>query len=31
MIAEQEKAIREHPLQATGELAKKIFSAIRGQ
>jgi hypothetical protein len=31
MIAEQEKAIREHPLQATGDLAKKIFSAIRDQ
>jgi hypothetical protein len=31
MIAEQEKAIREHPLQATGDLAQKIFSALRGQ
>jgi hypothetical protein len=29
MIAEQEKAIREHPLQATGDLAKKIFSVLR--
>ncbi len=29
MMAEQEKAIRAHPLQATGELAKKIFTAIR--
>ena len=29
MMAEQEKAIREHPLQATGDLAKKIFSAIK--
>jgi len=29
MMAEQEKAIRENPLQATGSLAKKIFSAIK--
>ncbi len=29
IMAEQEKAIREHPLQATGELAKKIFAAIK--
>ncbi|MDX8379693.1 MAG: DUF4197 domain-containing protein [Gallionella sp.] len=29
MMAEQEKAIRTHPLQATGRLAKKIFSAIK--
>lgn len=29
IMAEQEKAIREHPLQATGALAKKIFAAIR--
>jgi hypothetical protein len=31
MIAEQEKEIRAHPLQATGDLARKIFSALRGQ
>jgi len=29
MMAEQEKAIRANPLQATGSLAKKVFSAIR--
>jgi hypothetical protein len=29
MIGEQEKAIRENPLQATGALAQKIFSAIK--
>lgn len=29
VMAEQEKKIRDHPLQATGELAKKIFAAIR--
>lgn len=29
MMAEQEKAIRANPLQATGDLAKKIFSAIK--
>ncbi|HSM99334.1 MAG TPA: DUF4197 domain-containing protein [Gallionella sp.] len=28
MMAEQEKAIRANPLQATGDLAKKIFAAI---
>ncbi len=31
MMAEQEKEIRAHPLQATGDLAKKIFSVLRGQ
>lgn len=29
MMAEQEKAIRENPLQATGALAKKVFSALK--
>jgi len=29
MMAEQEKAIRTNPLQATGSLAKKVFSAIK--
>lgn len=29
MMAEQEKAIRAHPLQATGDLARKIFAAIK--
>ena len=29
MMAEQEKAIRADPLKATGDLAKKIFSAIK--
>jgi hypothetical protein len=29
MMAEQEKAIRANPLQATGNLAKKIFAAIK--
>ena len=29
IMAEQEKKIRDHPLQATGELAKKVFAAIR--
>jgi hypothetical protein len=29
MMAEQEKAIRANPLQATGDLAKKVFSALR--
>lgn len=29
MMAEQEKAIRENPLEATGSLAKKVFSAIK--
>lgn len=28
MMAEQEKEIRAHPLQATGDLAKRIFSAL---
>ena len=31
MMAEQEKEIRAHPLQAAGDLAKKVFSALRGQ
>jgi hypothetical protein len=31
MMAEQEKEIRAHPLQAVGNLAKKVFSALRGQ
>ena len=31
MIAEQEKAIRANPLQAATDLAKQVFSAIRGQ
>lgn len=31
MMAEQEKAIRANPLEATGSLAKKVFSALRGQ
>lgn len=29
LIAEQEKSIRAHPLQATGDLARKIFSTLR--
>ena len=29
MMAEQEKAIRANPLQATGKLAKQVFSAIK--
>jgi len=29
MMAEQEKSIRANPLQATGDLAKKIFAAIK--
>lgn len=29
MMAEQEQAIRANPLQATGNLAKKVFSAIK--
>jgi len=29
MMAEQEKTIRANPLQATGSLAKKVFSAIK--
>lgn len=31
MMTEQEKEIRAHPLQAAGDLAKKVFSALRGQ
>ncbi len=31
MMAEQEKAIRANPLEATGSLAKKVFSVLRGQ
>jgi hypothetical protein len=31
MMAEQEKEIRAHPMQAIGDLAKKVFSALRGQ
>jgi len=31
MMAEQEKAIRANPLQATGDLAKKVFTILRGQ
>ena len=31
MMAEQEKAIRANPLEATGNLAKKVFSILRGQ
>jgi hypothetical protein len=31
MMAEQEKEIRAHPLQAVGNLAKRVFSALRGQ
>ena len=31
MMAEQEKEIRAHPMQAVGDLAKKVFAAIRGQ
>ncbi|BCK88431.1 hypothetical protein MIZ01_2235 [Sideroxyarcus emersonii] len=31
MMAEQEKEIRAHPLQAAGDLARKVFSALRGQ
>ncbi len=31
MMAEQEKEIRAHPVQAVGDLAKKVFSAVRGQ
>jgi hypothetical protein len=29
MMAEQEKAIRANPLQATGKLAKEVFAAIK--
>ena len=31
MMAEQEKAIRANPLEATGNLARKIFSVLHGQ
>ena len=31
MMTEQEKAIRANPLEATGSLAKKVFSVLRGQ
>jgi hypothetical protein len=31
MMAEQEKEIRAHPLQAVGDLAKKVFSALLGK
>jgi hypothetical protein len=31
MMAEQEKEIRSHPVQAAGDLAKKVFSAVREQ
>jgi len=31
MMAEQEQAIRANPLEATGNLAKKVFSILRGQ
>ena len=31
MMAEQERAIRANPLEATGNLAKKVFSVLRGQ
>ncbi len=31
MMAEQEKAIRANPLQATGNLARKVFAVLRGQ
>jgi hypothetical protein len=30
-MAEQEKAIRANPLQATGDLAKKVFSVLLGK
>lgn len=30
MMAEQERVIRAHPLQATGDLAKKVFAAVLG-
>ena len=29
MMAEQEKVIRANPLEATGKLAQKVFSAIK--
>jgi hypothetical protein len=31
MMAEQEKEIRAHPMQAVGDLAKKVFSALLGK
>jgi len=31
VMAEQEKAIRANPLEATGNLARKVFSILRGQ
>ncbi len=31
MMTEQEKAIRANPLEATGNLAKKVFGILRGQ
>lgn len=31
MMAEQEKAIRANPLEATGNLARKVFGILRGQ
>lgn len=31
MMAEQEKEIRAHPVQAVGDLAKKVFAAVRRQ
>lgn len=31
MMAEQEKAIRANPLEATGNLAKQVFTILRGQ
>ncbi len=30
MMAEQEKVIRAHPLQASGDLARKVFAAVLG-
>jgi hypothetical protein len=31
MMAEQEKEIRAHPLQAVGDLAQQVFSALKGK
>lgn len=31
MMAEQEKSLRANPLQATGDLTKKVFASLRGQ
>jgi len=31
MMAEQEKEIRAHPMQAAGDLAQKVFAALRGK